>query len=123
MQRKLTVSEERIFGDNARVHPATDLPLHDGPDALSDDEQARNHLRVLCTWIDQGVRQIAYLRDAIREVDAPPAHTSPRDPPAVITPSVMRQRVRYARACSCSCATSATSSKTLINASATPRPF
>lgn len=66
MTRPLTQPEKLIFGEDADVHPVTDLPLQRGYGAADADKQAVDwHLSVFQQQRDQTTSKIADLDRAI----------------------------------------------------------
>lgn len=86
MTRSLTPREKLVFGETARIHPATDMCVQDGIGALSDDEQAIGHLDVLKKDRDKLQAQVD---DYDREIATP--ETDPRK-----VPELKRRRVAAA---------------------------
>lgn len=71
----LTPMEKLVFGQNARLHPITTLPLESGSGCLSDDLQARVcHLPVIAR--EQGQAAAQAILALLNKAAVPPAETA-----------------------------------------------
>jgi hypothetical protein len=61
----LTRVERHVFGDDAKLHPITKMPLEQGSGALSADKQAAQHFVLLCGQLSAMCEQYKVATDPV----------------------------------------------------------